>query len=138
MRVNSAELLQPRNTAHTPIITLKSNSTPHLNVFTDLTITIIDKTPPAKQSNRTQTPTQAIPKTMTDTMPLPSNTHDSLPRNDSFSTNDIHEAFKASATKPRNNLSLRVVKQDETAPPPPSPLHSRPVSAFGHGPSHRR
>ncbi|KAI6823797.1 hypothetical protein KC340_g11063 [Hortaea werneckii] len=74
---------------------------------------------------------------MTDSMPMPT-ARAQLPRNDSFSTHDIHQAFKASASKPRNNLSLRVVQQDETAPPPPSPLDSRPASAFGFGPAHRR
>jgi len=69
--------------------------------------------------------------TMISTMPLPQST-DKLPRNDSFSTNDITNAFKASATKPRNHLSLKVVQQDETAVPPPSPHESRPASAYGH------
>ncbi|EMC95953.1 hypothetical protein BAUCODRAFT_34716 [Baudoinia panamericana UAMH 10762] len=62
---------------------------------------------------------------MTDTMPLPSTTTQ-LPRNDSFSADDISKAFQASAAKPRNNLSLRIVQQDETLVPPPSPHHSRP------------
>ncbi|KAI6826584.1 hypothetical protein KC340_g12239 [Hortaea werneckii] len=75
---------------------------------------------------------------MTDSMPMPTAGAAQLPRNDSFSTHDIHQAFKASASKPRNNLSLRVVQQDETAPPPPSPLDSRPASAFGFGPPYRR
>ncbi|TKA70150.1 hypothetical protein B0A55_06534 [Friedmanniomyces simplex] len=42
-------------------------------------------------------------------MPLPSSTTTQLPRNDSFSAADIHKAFKASASKPRNDLSLRIV-----------------------------
>ncbi|KAH9845801.1 hypothetical protein Tdes44962_MAKER00011 [Teratosphaeria destructans] len=65
---------------------------------------------------------------MTDAMPLPSSTTHHIPRNDSFSTDDIHRAFQASASKPRNDLSLRIVQQPEIAPPPPSPLVSRPGS----------
>lgn len=57
---------------------------------------------------------------MTESMPLPQNTSQ-LPRNDSFSTEDIAKAFKASAKKPRNDLSLRIVRQDETEVPPPTP-----------------
>ncbi|KAM0699479.1 hypothetical protein Q7P36_000481 [Cladosporium allicinum] len=67
---------------------------------------------------------------MTSTLPQPSETP-RLPRNDSFSTDDIARAFQASASKPRNNLSLRVVQQDEICVPPPSPLPSRPASVFG-------
>lgn len=67
---------------------------------------------------------------MTSTLPNPPQGA-RLPRNDSFSTEDITRAFKASATKPRNNLSLSIVKHDETSPPPPSPLDSRPASSFG-------
>ncbi len=74
---------------------------------------------------------------MTDTMPLPSSstTATHIPRNDSFSAAEIHQAFKASAAKPRNDLSLRVIvahdhDHDKTlAVPPPSPLvGSRPTS----------
>jgi len=86
---------------------------------------------------RNPKPKQLPTTIMTDSMPMPT-ARAQLPRNDSFSTHDIHQAFKASASKPRNNLSLRVVQQDETAPPPPSPLDSRPASAFGFGPAHRR
>ncbi|KAM0705413.1 hypothetical protein Q7P35_008203 [Cladosporium inversicolor] len=64
---------------------------------------------------------------MTSTLPQPA----SLPRNDSFSTDDITRAFQASESKPRNNLSLRVVQADEICVPPPSPLPSRPASVFG-------
>ena len=67
---------------------------------------------------------------MTSTMPLPSY-QTQLPRNDSFSTDDITKAFKDSASKPRNHLSLKVVKQDETSVPPPSPSESRPASVYG-------
>lgn len=75
---------------------------------------------------------------MTDTMPLPSSgTH--LPRNDSFSADDLTKALKASASKPRNNLSLRIVQKSETTVPPPSPLGSRPSSFYGQRvDSHRR
>jgi len=66
---------------------------------------------------------------MTDAMPQPMPSVQ-LARNDSFSADDIHNAFKASASKPRNNLSLRIVKQDETTVPPPSPLGSRPPSIY--------
>jgi len=72
---------------------------------------------------------------MTDTMPTPigpttTTGSGTLTRTDSFSTADIHRAFLASATKPRNNLSLRIVQQDETTVPPPSPLlHSRSASS---------
>ncbi|KAK0915017.1 hypothetical protein LTR91_001819 [Friedmanniomyces endolithicus] len=70
-------------------------------------------------------------------MPLPSSstTATHIPRNDSFSAAEIHQAFKASAAKPRNDLSLRVIvahdhDHDKTlAVPPPSPLvGSRPTS----------
>jgi len=61
---------------------------------------------------------------MTDTMPFPSSTQ--IPRNDSFSAAEIHQAFKASAAKPRNDRSLRVIAHDHDdntlAVPPPSPL----------------
>ncbi|KAI7288001.1 hypothetical protein KC345_g158 [Hortaea werneckii] len=102
-------------------------------------ISTTQTTPPNKPSpNNNYLPTNlTTTTTMTDSMPMPT-ARAQLPRNDSFSTHDIHQAFKASASKPRNNLSLRVVQQDETAPPPPSPLDSRPASAFGFGPPHRR
>ncbi|KAM0719328.1 hypothetical protein Q7P37_005233 [Cladosporium fusiforme] len=67
---------------------------------------------------------------MTSTLPQPAQAP-RLPRNDSFSTDDITRAFQASASKPRNNLSLRVVQADEICVPPPSPLPSRPASVFG-------
>ena len=67
---------------------------------------------------------------MTSTHPQPTQTT-GLPRNDSFSTDDITRAFQASESKPRNNLSLRVVQADEICVPPPSPLPSRPASVFG-------
>jgi hypothetical protein len=69
---------------------------------------------------------------MTSTLPQPTRTT-CLPRNDSFSTDDITRAFQASESKPRNNmnLSLRVVQADEICVPPPSPLPSRPASVFG-------
>ncbi|GAB7366339.1 hypothetical protein MBLNU230_g8139t1 [Neophaeotheca triangularis] len=70
---------------------------------------------------------------MFDTMPQPQQ-QTYLPRNDSFSSQDISKAFQASAQKPRNNLSLRVVKQDETTVPPPSPLESRPSSIYSSRP----
>ena len=64
-------------------------------------------------------------------MPMP--TYQSqLPRVDSFSTDDITKAFQAAASKPRNHLSIKIVQQDETTVPPPSPLVSRPSSAWGH------
>lgn len=67
---------------------------------------------------------------MTSTFPQPAQAP-CLPRNDSFSTDDITRAFQASESKPRNNLSLRVVQDQEICVPPPSPLPSRPVSVFG-------
>ncbi|KAK5119527.1 hypothetical protein LTR85_007627 [Meristemomyces frigidus] len=70
-------------------------------------------------------------------MPMPSSGAQ-LPRNDSFSADDLTKAFKASASKPRNNLSLRIVQKDETTVPPPSPLDSRPSSMYGRTDSHRR
>ena len=63
-----------------------------------------------------------------------------LTRNDStssFSSADINQAFKDSASKPRNHLSLKVAQADETTVPPPSPLHSRPASAWGHRPERK-
>ena len=68
---------------------------------------------------------------MTSTMPMPTD-QTQLPRVDSFSTDDITKAFQAAATKPRNHLSIKIVQQDETTVPPPSPLVSRPSSAWGH------
>jgi hypothetical protein len=68
---------------------------------------------------------------MTSTFPQPSQGGARLPRNDSFSTDDIARAFQASESKPRNNLSLRVVQAEEVCVPPPSPLPSRPASVFG-------
>lgn len=70
---------------------------------------------------------------MTSTLPQPAQAP-RLARNDSFqnfSTDDITRAFQASESKPRNNLSLRVVQADEICVPPPSPLPSRPGSVFG-------
>ncbi|KAK5168669.1 uncharacterized protein LTR77_005978 [Saxophila tyrrhenica] len=81
--------------------------------------------------NDTITPIKPQIRTMTSTMPLPTS-QTQLPRNDSFSTDDITKAFKASDTKARNHLSLKIVKQDETTVPPPSPHESRPASAYGH------
>ncbi|KAK3074075.1 hypothetical protein LTR53_003787 [Teratosphaeriaceae sp. CCFEE 6253] len=74
-------------------------------------------------------------------MPLPTTQQNSLPRNDSFSTTDIHNAFKAAETKPRNNLSLRVVQHDDaatTAPPPPSRNQSRRSSVYARSEQDRR
>ena len=71
-------------------------------------------------------------KKMTSTMPTPQPQLTRTDSSSSFSTADIQEAFAAAASKPRNHLSLKVVQQDETAVPPPSPLHSRPASAWGH------
>lgn len=65
--------------------------------------------------------TQAHQPAMTDSMPQPQPHAASIPRNDSFSTEDIARAFRASALKPRNDLSLRIVKHDETMVPPPTP-----------------
>ncbi|KXT03162.1 hypothetical protein AC579_4971 [Pseudocercospora musae] len=68
---------------------------------------------------------------MTDTMPMPSSPAQ-IPRNDSFSAEDLSNAFKASATKPRNDLSLRIApSRDEPSVPPPSPRTSRPSSVYG-------
>lgn len=63
---------------------------------------------------------------MFDTMPEPQHNANgvSLPRNDSFSTEDIARAFQASALKPRNHLSLKIVQQDELEVPPPTPHES--------------
>ncbi|EME81361.1 uncharacterized protein MYCFIDRAFT_176643 [Pseudocercospora fijiensis CIRAD86] len=72
----------------------------------------------------TQTSTTSS-SAMTDTMPMPSGVQ--IPRNDSFSAEDFTRAFKASATKPRNDLSLRIApSRDEPSVPPPSPRTSRP------------
>lgn len=68
---------------------------------------------------------------MTDTMPLPTQ-QSPIPRNDSFSAEDLSKALKASATKPRNELSLRIALHDEPTVPPPSPRESRPASVYGH------
>ncbi|KAL1582643.1 hypothetical protein WHR41_08748 [Cladosporium halotolerans] len=73
---------------------------------------------------------------MTSSLPQPAQAP-RLPRNDSFSTDDIARAFKASATKPRNDLSLRVAAADEVCVPPPSPLPSRPASTFGLPPQRK-
>jgi hypothetical protein len=51
-------------------------------------------------------------------------------RNSSFSDDDITKAFQASAAKPRNHLSLKIVQQEETIAPPTSPLDQR-SSMFG-------
>ena len=58
-----------------------------------------------------------LPIIMTDTMPLPTQ-GSSIPRNDSFSAEDLTKALKASATKSTNELGLRRASQDETAVPP--------------------
>lgn len=69
---------------------------------------------------------------MTSTLPQPTQSGPRLPRNDSFSTDDITRAFQASESKPRNNLNLSLrVAQEEICVPPPSPLPSRPASVFG-------
>ncbi|KAK4498183.1 hypothetical protein PRZ48_010840 [Zasmidium cellare] len=59
-------------------------------------------------------------------MPMPTQ-QSPIPRNDSFSAEDLTKALKASATKPRNELSLRIANHDEPAVPPPSPRESRPA-----------
>ncbi|CZT14627.1 uncharacterized protein RCC_00599 [Ramularia collo-cygni] len=62
---------------------------------------------------------------MTDTMPQPTQ-NSSIPRNNSFSAEDLTKALKASATK--KSGAFTSLQQDHSAVPPPSPHHSRPVS----------
>ncbi|KAK4613458.1 hypothetical protein CLAFUW4_09190 [Fulvia fulva] len=65
---------------------------------------------------------------MTDSMPTPAR-QTCIPRNDSFSAEDLSKALKASANKPRN-LSIRDIN-DDPAVPPPSPQKSRRSSFYG-------
>lgn len=78
-------------------------------------------TPP--NTNKTAPSTKTTAK-MTDAMPLPTQ-RSSIPRNDSFSAEDLTKALKASATK---KSSTNLFSQDHSAVPPPSPHQSRPVS----------
>jgi len=64
-------------------------------------------------------------QSQTPTPPSLAPTPTTLPRNDSFTNSDLTKAFQASARKPRNQLSLKIMQsQDDkpTAVPPPSPL----------------
>jgi len=80
----------------------------------------------------TTQPTTTYHVKMTSTYPNPTQTSN-LPRNDSFSTDDIKRAFQASERKPRNHLSLKIAQTDEPSVPPPSPLQSRPSSCIWQG-----
>lgn len=71
--------------------------------------------------------TVATTTKMTDTMPLPTQ-HSSIPRNDSFSAEDLTKALKASAKKSSKTQAFAALQQDHSAVPPPSPHQSRPVS----------
>jgi hypothetical protein len=64
---------------------------------------------------------------MTDTMPMPSQ-RSTIPRNDSFSAEDLTKALEASASKARNDLSYRL--NDSPSVPPPSPQRSRAPSVY--------
>lgn len=67
-----------------------------------------------------RSPSRETSPAMTDLMPSPQSTS-GLPRNDSFSTEDIARAFRASALKPRNDRSLRIMREEEIDVPPPTP-----------------
>jgi hypothetical protein len=58
---------------------------------------------------------------MTDAMPLPA-PRTPIPRNDSFSAEDLTKALKAAVNKPRDFLN---VQQDILAVPPPSPNYTK-------------
>ncbi|KAK5004289.1 hypothetical protein LTR28_009112, partial [Elasticomyces elasticus] len=74
---------------------------------------------PPNQANKTN-----ATKTMFSTLPSPTyRTH--FHHSDFFSYEDIRAAFRASASHPRNNLTIRIAKMDETPAPPPSPVGFR-------------
>lgn len=71
--------------------------------------------------------------TMTDMMPEPTS-RSTIPRNDSFSVEDITKAFKASASKSKTSeRQYRIADSNVPTVPPPSRSSSRPASIYGAG-----
>lgn len=149
---SSSPVLPSKSDCHVKLYSACSAYCVGTNIYTPANLLYYTSRPPQHSLSNDRCPYQASPSfsirisnsnaprqphsTMTDTMPMPTS-GSQLTRND-FSTEDLTKAFKASATKPRNNLSLRIVQKDETTVPPPSPLDSRPSSVYGRQESHRR